>query len=150
MDELKKKLNEDSSDEGRGGGKKKGPLETGVGQSILFFIISFILSFSLFLSVLSFHFVSLFSLLSSLSRYPGPPEGSALERHENQSLPPSRPPLFHLVVTCFFRLCASVCDVICVCVLGGDSLNLPLLCSALFFLGGSIPSTLKTNHLVFA
>ncbi len=122
--------------------EEKGLLETGVGQSILFFIISFILLFSLFLNFL-FSLCLLPSLSLSLSlMLSRPPEGFTLEQHENQSLPPSRPPLFHLVMRHFS-------ESVRVCVCGkGISFNLPPLCSPLFFLGGSIPSTLKTNHLV--
>lgn len=53
-------------------------------------------SFTLSFSVTSILSVSL-PLSLTLSR---PPEGSTLELHENQSLPVSRPPPFHLVVMC--------------------------------------------------
>lgn len=71
----------------------------------LILIIVFILFFS----------VSQFSGFSPTGSSPRSPViqasgGTALERHENQSLTPSHPPLFHLLLTGFFFFseCAAV------------------------------------------
>lgn len=68
----------------------------------MFLIISLILFFPLCFSISS-PFLRLLFCLPHPLMLSRPPEGSAFERHENQSLPPSRLPLFHLTMTCFLE-----------------------------------------------
>lgn len=87
-------------------------------------------SFTLSFSVTSILSVSL-PLSLTLSR---PPEGSTLELHENQSLPVSRPPPFHLVV-------------MCVCFGGGVGVLSTFFCASLVLFGRLNPIHLKNKSL---
>lgn len=100
------------------------------------FLFAAILLLFLSFSVSSILSVSL-PLSLTLSR---PPEGSTLELHENQSLPVSRPPPFHLVVMFFTK---------CVCVFQGVVWGIlsTFFCASLVLFGRLNPIHLKNKSL---